>query len=185
MYICNAPFCMNQRNYNHAWCPTHRWEREKYKVKPYKELLPFWCLKRCDLHGYLTPQQIYINPANNSKICRLCKKQIPYCPIKNKEYTVKYSSSRKNSRLKKRYGIDFEIYQALLLKQNFCCAICKIPYSEHNEKKGKYFAVDHCHITHKVRGLLCYKCNMGLGYFNDNPELTQMATNYLNATRLV
>ena len=179
MHICNAPFCNNSRNYNHAWCGEHRWEREKYKIKPYKELLPFWCLKRCDVHGYLKPHQVYVNPCNKIKLCIQCKKKVPYCPIKNKENTIKYSVTRKSSRLKKRYGIDNSEYQSLLLKQNSCCAICKISINEHENQKGTRFAVDHCHNSNKVRGLLCYKCNMGLGYFNDNPELTQAATNYL------
>lgn len=155
MHICNAPFCNNPRNYNHAWCGQHRWEREKYKVKPYKEL------------------PLFKKPKP--------KKAIPYCPTKNKENTIKYSLSRKNSRLKKRYGMSNDAYQTLLLKQNSCCAVCSIHISEHQTKKGadKNFAVDHCHQTGNIRGLLCYKCNLGLGYFNDNPRLLEQATVYL------
>lgn len=40
-------------------------------------------------------------------------------------------------------------------------------------------AVDHCHRTNKVRGLLCTKCNLGLGYFADTEELLQQAVTYL------
>lgn len=180
--LCNAPFCQNTRNPNHAWCGEHRWEREKYKIKPYKELLPFWCLKRCDVHGYLKSHQVYVNPANKSKICIQCKEKIPYCPVKQKYYNDKYFDKRKNWRLKQRYGIDTDEYQLLLKKQNNSCAICFISINEHQQNKGskKHFAVDHCHDLNKVRGLLCYKCNMGLGYFNDDSELTQAATNYLS-----
>lgn len=157
MHICNAPFCINTRHERFAWCGQHRWEREKYKVKPYKEFFPPWKPKP--------------------------KKPVPYCPVKNKQNTIKYSAARKNSRLKKRYGIDFDNFQSLLLKQNSCCAICKVHVSEHESQKGKHFAVDHCHITNKVRGLLCYKCNMGLGYFNDNPILLDQALSYLSIKR--
>jgi len=175
------PFSQNTRNPNHAWCSEHRWEREKYKIKSYKELLPFWCLKCRDIHGYLKTHQVYVNPANKSKICIQCKDKVPYCPIKQKKYADRYTDYRKNWRLNQRYGINSNKYQELLQKQNHCCAICSISITEHQERKGakKHFAVDHCHDTNKVRGLLCCKCNMGLGYFNDDPEKLTQAINYL------
>jgi hypothetical protein len=40
-------------------------------------------------------------------------------------------------------------------------------------------AIDHCHATKAVRGLLCRACNSGLGHFRDNPALLLTATLYL------
>jgi len=180
---CNAPFCSNSRNPNHAWCGEHRWEREKYKVKSYKELLPLWAIKHCPAHGFLRPSQVYINPANNSKVCRSCaslKSKSSYCPTKQKFYNIKAAPIHQENRLKKRYGISAADYHLMLTKQNNSCGICKITIGQHQTLKGKKrFSVDHCHKTGQVRGLLCYRCNMGLGYFKDNPELTQAATAYL------
>ncbi len=48
-----------------------------------------------------------------------------------------------------------EKYSEMLIKQNYCCAICKKP--ETTFKKS--LAIDHCHKTGKVRGALCYRCN--------------------------
>ncbi len=181
--LCNAPFCQNTRNPNHAWCGEHRWDREKRKIKPYKELLPYWCLKRCDIHGLLKSHQIYINPANKAKSCIYCLiiNRPAYDPIRGKQYNEKYSDRRKDRRLKKRYQLSLDEYYLLLKTQLGFCAICKIHISDHQKRKGskKQFAVDHCHKSNKIRGLLCYRCNMGLGYFQDNPELTQSATTYL------
>jgi hypothetical protein len=61
----------------------------------------------------------------------------------------------------------------LLAQQNYSCAIC-----QGKAKRGS-FDLDHCHTTGKVRGLLCNKCNKGLGFFNDNIELFVRAIKYL------
>jgi len=80
---------------------------------------------------------------------------------------------------KKRYGITLLEYNTLLVNQDYKCAICKV--SESNIKHGRntYFAVDHCHITGKVRGLLCYKCNSVLGFVNDDIKCLNNAIKYL------
>ena len=73
------------------------------------------------------------------------------------------------------YGLSYTDYKAMFLAQEEKCAICK--------KEQKLFntnlAVDHCHDTGKIRGLLCKQCNIGLGYFKDNPDILEAAVNYL------
>lgn len=55
------------------------------------------------------------------------------------------------------------------------CMIChKAPTID------KMNAVDHCHVTGKIRGILCQKCNTGLGYFNEDVELFKSALRYLS-----
>jgi hypothetical protein len=183
MHICNAPFCNNPRNYNHAWCGEHRWEREKYKVKPYKELLPLWSAKRCPVHGLLRLDQC--SKKLKGYICKLCSHEYQknyFTPEKHKHYNEKYFLTRKDTKLKKRYNMSLVEYESMLKKQNYSCAICCISIDDHQQKKGakKHFAVDHCHKTGNVRGLLCYKCNMGLGYFDDDSTKLTQALSYLS-----
>jgi hypothetical protein len=68
------------------------------------------------------------------------------------------------SYLKTRYGITIEDFNRLLEQQNHTCAICERPFDRTPH-------VDHCHLTRWVRGLLCHRCNPGLGHFNDNPAV--------------
>lgn len=69
---------------------------------------------------------------------------------------------------------SYDDFNNLLTQQNHQCAICRIKQSD------QHFDIDHCHITGKVRGLLCRSCNMGLGYFKDSPSLLNQAADYLN-----
>jgi len=72
----------------------------------------------------------------------------------------------------KKFGISEEDYAQMLLTQNNQCGICK---KEINWEA----AVDHCHATDKVRGLLCRNCNLGLGGFKDNIETIRKAILYV------
>lgn len=74
-----------------------------------------------------------------------------------------------------KYGLEPEHKQALLDKQNNCCAICGYKFGQ---KKGD-IKVDHCHNNNYVRGLLCDLCNRGLGYFKDNTDNLKNSISYL------
>jgi hypothetical protein len=87
---------------------------------------------------------------------------------------------------KKRKYIGVNSVRALAIKnnemlksQNYVCAICKNPETVKSVKgKLKELAVDHCHNTGKIRGLLCYACNIGIGLFKNNPEILYQASLY-------
>lgn len=72
------------------------------------------------------------------------------------------------------YGITLKDYNNLFKQQNGLCAICS------KKAKNKFeLNVDHCHKTNIVRGLLCRKCNTGLGHFRDSIELLERGALYL------
>jgi protein-arginine kinase activator protein McsA len=73
------------------------------------------------------------------------------------------------------------LYQDLLSTQNFSCKICLAPESfiDPRAKQIRRLAVDHCHKTNKVRGLLCNRCNKCIGQFDDSIILLQQAIIYL------
>lgn len=74
----------------------------------------------------------------------------------------------------RKYNITKREYETFWKKQGGLCKICSSPF-----EGVKRPAVDHDHVTGKVRGLLCSKCNAGLGQFNDNPDLLLLACDYL------
>ena len=82
----------------------------------------------------------------------------------------------REDRLKRLYGITVVDYERMFEAQGGLCKLCGQPP---NNRWGKLLAVDHCHRTNRVRGLLCDKCNKGLGQFDDSPELLKKAIQYL------
>ena len=93
-----------------------------------------------------------------------------------KENNKEYNRDRQRKYNIGKYGITEEDFDLLLEAQNHQCAICKT-----NRPTGKWkrFAIDHCHITGKVRGLLCNECNRGMGLLKDSPYLLRAAAQYL------
>lgn len=87
--------------------------------------------------------------------------------------TQKAKESRRNQLLKKNFGINLETYKLMLSEQNNVCAICL----KSEEKRS--LAVDHCHKTGKIRGLLCSFCNQSIGMMSDNVENIIRAAEYL------
>ncbi len=83
----------------------------------------------------------------------------------------------RNQFLRSHYGITQSDYLLILESQGGRCAICRTDSPE--TKWHKTFSVDHCHATGKVRGLLCQKCNMAIGYLKDSPEAADSAAAYL------
>ena len=82
------------------------------------------------------------------------------------------------SSIKRKYGISLEFYYELENNQNKSCKICN---THINDLNINFLAVDHCHKTNNIRGLLCINCNRGLGFFNDNVNNFKQAIKYLYA----
>ena len=104
------------------------------------------------------------------------KRNCPYGRIKI------HHKSRK-TRLRKLYGMTIADYDIMLHSQNGLCAICGKPETakRHDKHNGEIrdMAVDHCHETGKVRGLLCCNCNQGIGKLGDNIQTLKNAIAYL------
>lgn len=104
--------------------------------------------------------------------------------LKNKERNneINRKIAYKNMPHLKRYGITKVDYDKMVADQNNLCAICKQPETFKRKKLDNQvarLAVDHCHKTGKVRGLLCRRCNQFLGHANEDIERLQSMIDYL------
>lgn len=78
--------------------------------------------------------------------------------------------------LKNKFGITIEQYDELFEIQKGNFAICE----RHQSEFSRRLAVDHCHHTNHIRGLLCASCNSGIGKLQDDIRIVGAALAYLH-----
>ncbi len=84
---------------------------------------------------------------------------------------------RRHRRRQRTHGITEtrEEIAAMAVRQRHCCAIC----GRHESESHNGLHLDHSHRSGETRGLLCQKCNVGLGMFEDNADVLRVAAFYL------
>lgn len=90
---------------------------------------------------------------------------------KNRDRVDQY---RRDWYLRKKFGIGLNEYNDLVELQSGLCAICRRPPNG----QGKLH-VDHDHVTNVVRGLLCFSCNVAIGYLREDKETIKRMIDYL------
>jgi hypothetical protein len=104
-----------------------------------------------------------------------------------RQYTQRYDQSEHGRRVIRARGLrrrklSTAEYNARLEQQGGVCAICRSPERSTHRGRTRFLAVDHCHNRGRIRGLLCTRCNAGLGLFSDNPAVLRAAIDYLANT---
>ena len=94
--------------------------------------------------------------------------------VQSRDYRAKNPEKRRDTRLRSRFGITADQFDAMKKTQGGACAICHRVVPLH---------VDHCHTTKAVRGLLCMPCNTAIGQFEDNPDRIRAAASYVEARK--
>lgn len=92
--------------------------------------------------------------------------------------TKTHRTRARRAKLKREFGITPDRWDALFAEQGERCAVCKT-----DDFGGKRPHTDHCHKTGEVRGLLCKRCNQGVGFFVDDPNLMRAAADYIERSR--
>jgi Recombination endonuclease VII len=151
------------------------------KVKPLNDFSP---LGRQAL-AKAPPNSKQMGRRSACKVCRakdarIYEKSVYYEKRVRPPYKHNPQKSRQKS-IKKNYGITIEEYQCILDRQNGLCASCGNPETaKGNTGKLKPLAVDHNHVTGKVRALLCGNCNQALGCLKEDPEQVKALLRYIN-----
>ena len=139
---------------------------------------------------------LQVSETSPTRICRTCQRELPHsafhkCPkhVEGIERHCKacrsaqsqaYQRENADKLLQKKYGVTEAAIEATYVSQGGRCAICREPGQGATRHGG--LAIDHCHGTGQVRGLLCGKCNRGVGHFDDDPRLLREAARYIEKT---
>lgn len=118
--------------------------------------------------------------SDGDRLCLRCKRYYDNSKFKRQHNGFKsFASWCRRCKALCPYGINVVEFEELLASQGGKCAIpgCAAKQCP----TGKSFAVDHCHETGKIRGLLCRDCNVALGYAKDTPQILRDMANYLEA----
>lgn len=149
------------------------------KNKKSKDKLQPWCKSCCkERHA---EYQIKNREKVNQIAREWSRKNKEKISVKCKSYYAGNVDKIKDHRLRKEFGITLIQYKEMSAQQNHSCAICKQPETSRDHRgKLRYLAVDHCHKTGKIRGLLCQKHNRMLGLANDNADILKESVVYLD-----
>ncbi len=146
------------------WCQRHYWRWRRYgdvtaNHDPVQEPI-------CTIDG--------CNEPTRGAGRGLCKRHYLIDYNRRRPPDPEGQRARGRKHILKGYGLTPEQYHALAEAQDHRCAICGT-----TEPGGRSWTVDHDHQTGKVRGLLCRKCNTGLGLLGDNVKRIEAVMRYL------
>jgi len=117
---------------------------------------------------------------DNSRICIECNEQKPLelFPIDSQAYKGRKHTCRE---CKNKHSLIIKLYKDKHRhpNENYECPICG-KKQDGISRAGHSWNVDHCHITGKVRGYLCHRCNTGMGLLRDDTNLLTKAIEWLN-----
>jgi hypothetical protein len=172
-----------------SWCGLVRYHRHSI---PSEWLGDFWAfvkaipekpseearIHRCDRSAPWSANNLYWKEPRLSKEAR--RDRAAYMREWQRRAREADPDYFKNADLKKHYGVTLDWYNEQLAKQGGNCAICRKPEAALIKGKQVALAVDHCHDTGTVRGLLCMSCNRAIGLLRHDAGLLKAAIEYLD-----
>lgn len=132
---------------------------------------------------YRIDKSLPFQPGNTEwKITLLDAPKLKNQAAYQRAWRMKRPDLARSNAMRRLYGITLAQYEELAAAQGNVCAICGKPESKIDPRYGDPFplAVDHDHVTSKIRGLLCMSHNRALGMFGDDPAILRAAAAYLD-----
>lgn len=106
-----------------------------------------------------------------------------------KDNPEKVKEQNHRARLKRKYGLTPEAWEAMVAAAGGKCQICQREVVLRHDMEGKGLGEravpDHCHRTGKIRGVLCHTCNKVLGMVGDSLAGLKRFQTYLESTGAV
>lgn len=164
------------------WCKAELGPEKRSNVK--------FCSVQCGDYWHNNIAKLMTLQAKKAarRTCEVCNGPIPdsrfngavYCSqrcmrLAGRSMTPTITARQQGANLMRLYGITIEQRDAMFVGQGSVCAICVA-----TETNGKGWHVDHDHVTGKIRGILCHRCNLMLGNSKDDSTRLRAAADYLD-----
>ncbi len=173
------PLAFNSNEHTCKWCRS----KEKNKLREAADLRRAHRSNKALEGSIKRAEEIATKEQKRSdeslRLRARCQKLLPHCTVtKHRQNSWKY-----------RYGLTLDGFLDLVEAQNGQCAIC----STTSPGRGhQFFSVDHEHVEGfrslppaqkllHIRGLLCHRCNVGLGMVRDSVEVVRSLIRYLES----
>ena len=145
--------------------------------------------KKCGKEKPLTEfRQRHKNPDRWEWSCKKCRslqaRNNPNRETNVEKYrkTDKYKNSIKKSVVSK-YGLTVEEYNSMVESVGGLCEICRQPETRTFNGKVRALSIEHCHLTNKVRGIVCDNCNTALARTQESIQILESMIEYLKRNR--
>lgn len=123
--------------------------------------------------------EFYRNRAQRDGLCGYCIACSKRCAAERKDKAKVYMAAYDAERQYKRYGITRAEFVALHEQQGGMCRICARTIRVNGPAGSDRAVLDHCHVTGRVRGVLCNHCNMAIGLLGESVDNVRRAAEYL------
>lgn len=195
---CGKEFQPVRKNQNH--CTRRCYDKDKRRKSPIiktckndacgKEFatastLKVFCSEECKIQFHNADRS---TRESGTKLCEICGANFvtatyhgKFCSKECQQKSEPVSEGKRKYSLKSKFNITRKEYKRMLEAQKGVCFICGNKEVWKVNGKVKNLAVDHDHESGKIRGLLCQRCNQGLGHFQDDTDRMQSAINYLKS----
>lgn len=142
-----------------------------------------YCSRKCTMAAS-EQRKLDRNAGLRSRLCG-CGAEVtttvgkPVCPDCRKDPRPG-AQARERTRTLRMYGLTQADWDELIKRQRDRCAVCR---SDTPGGRWKCWHIDHDHVTGRVRGLLCGRCNTAIGMLQDDPEIIKAAARYVTRHR--
>lgn len=145
-------------------------------------------MKRCSMCGKEKAEsEFYLRlptkdgarkPRTECKACNSIRRKVFFTRLgRRKTQTI-----QRRQNIMKRHNASLGLFAEMLLVQKGVCAICELPETGIRRGKVQSLAMDHDHVTGRLRGLLCSRCNGALGMVSDSAHILGRMKSYLSGS---
>ncbi len=160
--------------------------------------------KKCELPKEEKSFALRSDTGRRRGVCTTCRKSPSRDPAKQRKYkrdhyyrhlennqarsrawNQAHPEQRFETSLRHRFGISSKDFETLLTQQEGVCAACRLPETavDRRTRKVRRLHIDHDHETGVIRGLLCTRCNLAVGYLKDDPRRAEGVLSYLRESQ--